>query len=202
MADASKVWEEALPRIKNGVTGVGVWAALNAARPIALEDGVIVLGLPAQDSELAGHLKVATTKRLIESVVSMICGQSVAAKVIDGVSQEDYDTYKRREAERARLQQQALEKMRTELTARTSWDQVYEQLGRRFAAVSNKSLPQNRARFLEEAVELVAEARRRQATYDEAGERNFARCLERLAQYAEMPSTWIARIVLERAGEL
>jgi hypothetical protein len=202
MADAAKVWEEALPRIKNGVTGVGVWAALNAARPIALEDGVIVLGLPAQDSELAGHLKVATTKRLIESVVSMICGQSVAAKVIDGVSQEDYDTYKRREAERARLQQQALEKMRTELTARTSWDQVYEQLGRRFAAVSNKSLPQNRARFLEEAVELVAEARRRQATYDEAGERNFARCLERLAQYAEMPSTWIARIVLERAGEL
>lgn len=202
MADAAKVWEEALPRIKNGVTGVGVWAALNAAKPIALEDGAIILGLPPQDSELAGHLKVATTKRLIESVVSAIFGQSVAAKVIDGVSEEDYATYKRREAERARLQQQALEKMRTELTSRTSWDQVYEQLGRRFAAVSNKSLPQNRARFLEEAVELVAEARKGQSNYDEAGERSFARCLERLAQYAELPSTWIARIVLERAGEL
>ena len=202
MADAAKVWEEALPRIKNGVTGVGVWAALNAAKPIALEDGAIVLGLPPQDSELAGHLKVATTKRLIESVVSAVFGQSVAAKVIDGVSEEDYATYKRREAERARLQQQALEKMRTELTSRTSWDQVYEQLGRRFAAVSNKSLPQNRARFLEEAVELVAETRKGQSTYDEAGERSFARCLERLAQYAELPSTWIARIVLERAGEL
>lgn len=202
MADVAQIWAEALPKIKNGVTGAGVWAALNAARPIAFEDGTLVLGVPAKDSELAGHLKVSATKRLIEATVSALLQQQIVARVIDGTSQEDYETFKRREVERARLQQQSLEKMRTELAARTNWDQVYEQLGRRFAAVSNKSLPQNRARFLEEAVELVAEARKDQANYDEAGERNFARCLERLAQYAELPSAWVARIVMERAGEL
>ena len=93
-------------------------------------------------------------------------------------------------------------KMRAELESRTSWDTVYEQLSRRYAAVTNKSLPQNRARFFEEALELIAEARRTQATFDDIGERNFARCLERLAQYSEVPSTIVAIQVLQKSGEL
>ncbi len=202
MADVAQVWAEALPKVKNGVTGVGVWAALNACRPVALEDGILVLGLPPQDSELAGHLKVNATKRLIEMTLASLLHEQIGVRIIDGTSQEDYETFKRREVERARLQQQSLEKMRTELTARTSWDQVYEQLGRRFAAITNKSLPQNRARFFEEAVEVIVEARKGQETFDDAGERNFARCLERLAQYAEVPSVIVARVVLERAGEI
>jgi len=202
MADVAQVWAEALPKVKDGVTGVGVWAALNAARPIAYEDGSFVIGVPVKDSELSGHLKVQATKRLIEVILAQVLNTPVVVRVIDGITQDDYETFKRREVERARLQQQSLEKMRAELTARTSWDQVYEQLGRRFAAVANKSLPQNRARFFEEAVELVAEARKSQDSWDDAGERSFARCLERLAQYAEMPSTIVARVVLERAGEI
>jgi predicted secreted Zn-dependent protease len=68
--------------------------------------------------------------------------------------------------------------------------------------MANKSLPQNKARFFEEAVELVAEARKEQTTFDDAGERNFARCIERLAQYSDVPSTLVARTVMERSGEI
>jgi len=75
-------------------------------------------------------------------------------------------------------------------------------LSRKYAAVANKSLPQNRARFFEEGVELVVEARKAQQNFDELQERNFARCLERLAQYAELPSAIVAREVLTRSGEL
>jgi len=202
MPDVAELWSKTLPEIKNAVSGVGVWTALNAARPVAFEDGNFVIGLSERDSELAGHLKVATTKRLIETLLGRAANASLTLRVIDGTSGADYETFKRRELERARLQQQSLDKMRTEMTARTSWDQVYEQLGRRFAAVTNKSLPQNRARFFEEAVSLVAEARQGQTNYDDAGERNFARCLERLAQYSEVPSAIVAREVLQRAGEL
>jgi vacuolar-type H+-ATPase subunit H len=88
------------------------------------------------------------------------------------------------------------------MKARTSWDQVYEQLSRRWSAVGNKSLPQNRARFFEEAIEIVAEARKEMQSSDDMSERNFARCLERVAQYVEMPSTLVATLVLQRAGEL
>jgi len=88
------------------------------------------------------------------------------------------------------------------MAAKSSWETVYEQLSRRYAAVSNKTLPQNRARFYEEAVELIAQARKEQTNFDDMGERNFARCLERVAQYSEVPSTLVAAEILRRVGEM
>ncbi len=202
MADVEQVWKQSLPVIIQQVSGRGVWAALNAVRPITLEDNVLIVGITAGDSELAGHLRLPATKRLMDMTISKVLGVAATVRVIDGVTMADYDVVKRRDAERRRLQEAELTKMRAEMTAKTSWDAVYEQLARRFAAVTNKSLPQNKARFFEEAVALIAEARQSQAQWDDMGERNFARCLERLAQYVEMPSTLVAVEVLHKSGEL
>jgi hypothetical protein len=202
MAELAEIWNELLPSIREGVTGVGVWTALNLAKPLALEDGQFVLGLPHEAGELGGHLRMSLTKRLIEQSVSAKTESPVTLRVIEGTELTDWEVEKRRDAEKARLNQQQLNKMRAEMQARSSWETIYEALSRKYAAVPNKSLPQNRARFLEEAIEMIAEARRSQSTYDELGERNFARCLERLAQYSELPSTFVATQVLQRAGEL
>jgi hypothetical protein len=202
MTDVSATWKAALPQVQNSVTGRGVWAALNAAQSIAYENNVFVIGLPPQDNELSGHLKIASTKRLMEMSLSQQLGSNVSVRIIDGTTAEDYEIVKRRDSERRRMEDAEMAKMRAELASKSNWESVYEQLSRRFSAVTNKSLPQNRARFFEEAVEIVAEARRGQTVYDDLGERNFARCLERLAQYSEVPSVLVARAVLERAGEL
>jgi hypothetical protein len=202
MPELVEVWSEALPTIRNGVTGVGIWTALNLAKPIAFEHGTLVLGLPHSEMELSGHLKLAVTKRLIESTMGGLLKQAVNARIIDGTEYADWELEKRRDLEKKRLTDQSMAKLRAEMSARSNWDQIYEQLGRKFASVPNKSLPQNRARFFEEAVSLLAEARREQTSWDDFGERSFARCLERLAQYAEVPSTIVANTVLQRAGEL
>ena len=202
MPDVEQVWKQALPVVINQVSGRGVWAALNAARPILFEDNVLVLGLQVHDTELAGHLRIPSTKRLLDVTLTKLMGAPTTVRVIDGTTLADYDVVKRRDAERRRLQEAELTKMRSELTSKASWDGVYDQLARRFAAVTQKSLPQNRARFFEEAVALIAEARQSQAEWDDLGERNFARCLERLAQYSEIPSTLVAIEVLKKAGEL
>ncbi|MBN9501741.1 MAG: hypothetical protein BGO01_15285 [Armatimonadetes bacterium 55-13] len=202
MADVAEIWAKSLPVIKQGVTGVGIWTALNTCKPLLVENGMFVLGLPHEDSELAGHLKLASTKRLIEQTIAPYFDGPMTLRVIEGTTLADWDLEKRRDAEKQRLNQQSMEKLRAELQARSSWDQIYDQLSRKYAAVSNKSLPQNRARFFEEGVELIAEARKGQTSFDDLGERNFARCLERLAQYAEIPSALVAREVLQRAGEI
>lgn len=202
MAEPAEIWKSSLPFIMKGVTGRGVWAAVNAVQPIALDGDTLVIGIPHSDSELSGHLRIPQTKRIIEVAVSQVVGKPFNVKLIDGVSEADYELAKKKDVERRRLQEAEMQKMRAELAAKSSWDTVYEQLSRRFAAVTNKSLPQNRARFFEECVELIAQARRDQANYDDLGERNFARCLERLAQYSEVPSTIVAAQVLQRAGEL
>ncbi len=202
MAEIADVWKAVLPEIKNSVTGVGVWTALNHAKALALQDGVLFIGMPMNMNELAGHLRMANHKRIIEQIVGKHVGQQLTARIIDGTGQEDLERALRKDAEARRLQDQAMAKMRAELEARSSWEGIYEQLSRRFASVTNRSLPQNRARFYVEAIELVAETRKSQASWDELGERNFARCIERIAQYSDVPSTIVARHVLQRAGEL
>jgi hypothetical protein len=202
MPDVAEIWAQVLPTIKQGVTGVGVWTALNSCKPIVMEKGMFVLGVNHEESELGGHLKLASTKRLIEQTLAGALNEPVQLRVIEGVTLSDWDIEKRRDAEKQRLNEQSMTKLRAELQARSSWDQVYEQLSRKYAAVANKSLPQNRARFFEDGVELVVQARKDQVNFDDLQERNFARCLERLAQYSELPSAIVAREVLLRAGEL
>lgn len=202
VAEIADVWKVSLPKIMDGVTGRGVWAALNASRPIVLEEGVFVLGVPMGTGDLVGHLRIPATQRLIESTVSQAAGTPLKLRIIDGTAPDDWAMAKRRDAERRRLQEAQMAKLKNELEAKTSWDTIYESLARRYAAVSNKSLPQNRARFYEEAIETVVEARKGMPNLDEQQERNFARCLERVSQYTEVPGTLVALDVLRRAGEL
>lgn len=202
MAELAEVWKEVLPEIKNSVTGVGVWTALNHARPLALDDGLLYVGMPMNMAELAGHLRMPQTKRLIEVILGRVLGQQLTVRVIDGDSAEDLERVRRKEVEARRLQEQAMAKMKAEIESRSNWEGVYEQLSRRYAAITNRSLPQNRARFFEEAIELVAETRKSQNNWDDLGERNFARCIERISQYSDVPSTLVAIQVLQRAGEL
>jgi hypothetical protein len=201
VADIQEVWKVVLPELRKAVTGVGVWAALNSCRPLLVEDDILVIGLPHESSELGGHLRLAHTKHLIETMVSEKYGSKLTLRVIDGTAMTDWETVKRRDIEARRLQDQALEKARLEMAARSTWDSVYEQLGRTYAAISNKSLPQNRARFFREAVALVVEARKANLAKDELGERNFARCIERVAQYSDVPSTVVAMHILGETGE-
>jgi hypothetical protein len=197
MADLGAVWSQELPEMKRHVSGVGVWQALNAAVPLALEDGVLVLGMPHELSELTGHLRMAQTRRSIETQMSKALGQQITLRVIDGATLADWESAKLRDAEAERLKQIAAARVRQEVEARISWEAAHENLNRKFAGMPMKSLPQNRAKFFWEAIYMVAEARRANPGNDELTERNFARCLERVAQYAEVPGTIVAMHVLE-----
>lgn len=202
MTDLQEVWKEVLPEIKKAVSGVGVWTALNTCKPLSVEDGTLVIGLPHQDMELAGHLRIAHTKRLIETFVGEKLGQELNLRVIEGTSQADLETMRRRDIEAKRLQEQALEKARVEYEARATWESVYEQLSRVYSSIPNKTMPQNRAKFYEEGIRILVEARKRNLTMDDLGERNFARCIERLAQYSDVPSTLVAVRIAEEVGHL
>ena len=132
MAEVAELWQKILPQVKAGVTGIGVWTALSSAVPIALEDGVLVIGVPGGQSELGGHLRMPSTSRLIESTASAACGSQTRLRVIDGITQNDWDLTKRRDAERRRMQEADMVKMKAELESKTSWESVYEKISREY----------------------------------------------------------------------
>lgn len=199
MTDLATIWQTILPEVRNGVTGVGVWTALNAAKPVALEGNQFVLGVPPESSDLSGHLKMHATKLLIERMISQQVGQPIECRVIDGVTPQDWETTKRKDHEARKLQEQALNRSRAELAATTTWDTILEGLARRNAQVENKSMPQKRAKFYVEAIDLVVAFVREHPVQSDLDERNFARVIERVSQYAEVPSVLVAQAVLEKA---
>lgn len=197
-AALAEVWNEALPEILNRVTGVGVWTALKSSVPVAYENDQLVLGLPSQDSQLMGHLRLPQVRSAVENLMRHKLRGDVNLVVINGTTESDWTTEKKRQEERRKLQQQALDRQKREISAGRSWDGIYDQLSRAYAALPNRSMPQVRARYLLQSVDIVAEALTETPINDELAERNYARCLERIAQYCEVPSTIVALKVLER----
>lgn len=200
MYDVQAIWSECLPEVMNAVTGMGVWTALKSAVPIAYEEGTLVLGLPSGQTELAGHLRLPQTKRIIEATFQKrVDGAKVELRMIAGTAVADWETEKRRDIEKRRLQEQALARARKEVEAGKSWETVYEQLSRKYANTPQRSLPQNRAKFFLEAVEIVANALIETPIADDMAERNYARCLERIGTYCELPSAYVGIKVLEKS---
>jgi len=202
MSDIASAWSAALPEVRRGVTGVGVWAALNSARPVSLEGDAFVLGVPHESSELSGHLRMVGTKMLIEREMAARLGRTIQLRVIEGTSSDDWERVKRKEAEARRLQDAALARARAEIQARSSWETVYEQLSRAYASIPNRSMPQSRARYYRDAIEIVAKATKIHPVADDLSERNYARCLERIAQYSEVPSVLVALAVEDKISSL
>lgn len=192
------VWKEAVPDIMRQVTGTGVWTAIRSATPIAYDEGTFVLGLDGRDSELAGHLRLAQPKRVIEDTIGRYLNEKVTVRIIQGTEPGDWELEKKRDAEKRRLQEEALNRQRAEIASGKSWDKIYEQLSRLYAGMTNRSFPQNRAQFFNQAIDVVSQALIETPITDDMAERNYARCLERIAQYTEVPSTIVALKVLER----
>lgn len=199
MSNLAEVWKNSLPEIMKNVTGVGVWTALRSSIPIAFEQETIVLGLPGEDQELAGHLRIPQTRRAIEVELAKHFNSKVNLRVINGVTNEDWETEKKRDEEKQRLQNAALVRQKAELIAGRSWDSVFEQVSRTYAGMANRSLPQVRAAFFLQAIQIVSDALLDTPINDDMAERGYARVLERVAHYCELPSSYVALKVMEKA---
>jgi hypothetical protein len=196
--DFYDAWNASLEDIKKQVTGTGVWNALNVAIPITLEeDGTFVLGVVEKEVESRGHLTQANTRRVMEQELGKKLGRRVEVAVIDGITINHWESLKRRREEFLRLEREAAEKAREKAGKTSAWDTIYEQMGREFGELQGKAMPQVRARFMLWCVDLVA-AHLHGSQHSDDDERNFSRCVDRIAAYADANHTYIAAMILER----
>lgn len=195
--DFYDAWNASLEDIKKQVTGVGIWSALNAAIPIALDDSTFVLGVDERDAESHGHLALANVRRVMEQELEKRLGSKVEVEVIAGITINHWESLKRRRDEFRRLEKESAERAKERATQVSVWDSIYDQMGREFGNLENKAQPQVRARFMLWCVDLVA-AHLHGSEHTEDDERNFARCVDRIASYADANQTYIAAMILER----
>jgi hypothetical protein len=190
------VWSNVRERVKERVTGRSLYQALDLLTPIVMESETLVLGVPSEHALLASHLNTPTVRRWMELFLEEAYGFRPQIVIIEGTTLQDWHLYQRKQAELHRLTETSMRKQAQETRAYTSWEGVYEQVGRAFAATPSRSLATSRARYLQEALQIVREAMQHLPLDDELDERQLNRIIERIATNVDAPAALIAWLLL------
>ncbi|MHB1460387.1 MAG: hypothetical protein ACYC1M_03790 [Armatimonadota bacterium] len=196
-----QVWAETVDRVKDKIVNITFWGALEAAKPIILDGDFFVVGMPPSDAHLGGHLRNSTYRSELERTIEEISGVHVLLRIIDGITREDWQRVKVREATQDRQKQQSEAVRKREKASDELWSELFERTQRMYASQPLRSLPQGRAIYLQKVLELTVETMDRiippDEPVDEINARNLARVIERIATNTDTPSTLIAHEFLK-----
>lgn len=194
--EMQQVWSAIRERVKQQVTGRTLYRALDALQLVTIEGETVVLGLPHEEYQLAGHLNAPTVRKWIEQYIEEAYAVRPQLVIIEGTNLQDWQLHQRKQDELRRLSEQGTRKREAEARTYTNWEAVYEQVGRKFAETPGRSLAMNRARYLNEMIAFVRDALQRIPVESEADERQLNRIIERIANNAEAPSAVVAWLIL------
>ncbi|MCW5933293.1 MAG: hypothetical protein KIT45_03215 [Fimbriimonadia bacterium] len=194
--DIYQSWNRIREQIKDRVTGRNVWQALDVLNPIAEVDGTTVLGIPHSYSEYISYVSNVTTKRLIEQVIEEHLGEKRSILIIEGATQQDWEAYQRKQEEARRISEGLSAKESVARKSADSWEGLYEWLGRRYADTPNRSLAQNRAQYLQDAVEATRKLLEQTPIENEQDERQFNRVIERITTNTDVAPAMVGWLIL------
>ena len=197
-----KIWREATEVVLIRSDRFGpLNQAMQAAIPITLDGDILVVTLPGSERHLSGHLDTASNRNAILNALELVSGGRLTFRIIDGTTVEDWQILKqaekRRVASAARRQATpSAPTVRVGGAAVGPWDELLQQLHRRYQELPRRQYAQAKARYLRESLGLilrVEEETRLEGEVDEdAHERALARALERVATIVELPAVVVA----------
>lgn len=201
---AHQVWLTAAEKVKDRVIAPTLYRALELPVGICVDGDEFILGFANQDSPMAGHLRSAQHRAIIDQCVSEVLKQPVRVRIIEGTTPQDYEHYKEqtkaRESSHVTLSAQK-EKERKIILA---WDEVGEQISRTYARLNLRQLAQQRAEFMWAAFRIINEAVEKMGyteTSDEVQKRALARVFEKFSTVVEIPSTMLAYEFFKLRGD-
>lgn len=199
--DLDALWNWVVAEIKKETSTPSFWRSLESARPLTLENREeLILGFDESQGHNAGLLTNDKNKNHIEQILERATKVRLRIRVIHGTTMEDWEAEKRIQAEGARMVQQNRQQVRQQAQAGDSWENIGEQLVRRYNDYPNRMLASAQGRFLSEAVTTLSEAHTRLMgdPPTEEQDRNYARVLERIGERIRVPPPMIAYLVNER----
>ena len=172
-----------------------LYRALELPVGIAVDENEFILGFANQDIPMAGHLRSAQHRAIVDQCVSEVLKRKVRVRIIEGTTVEDYEHYKKQQQAREQTHVTLNVQREKERRVIQAWDQVGEQITRMYAKLHLRQLAQQRADFIWSAFEIINEAVDNMGYSDASEEiekRALARVFEKFATVVEIPSTMLA----------
>lgn len=196
--DLNKLWNWVTTQVKQRITQPSLWRAMEAARPVTLEDDRLVLGFEQGMGVEAGLFKDTVNRNTIEQALEAALKRRVSIYLISGITMADWELERSLMEEARKLSQSSRQELDRSSGA-DSWDAVGDSIVRRYSSLTNRALPSVQAKFLDESVQTIADAYEKlMQDSSEANLRSFNRCIDRVAERSAAPHSVVAYLVLER----
>lgn len=191
---APQLWAKTVEQVKLTVNHRSLWETLEKAVGIAIEDGILIVGMNARNFNEAGHMQTSEHRNAIETTASALAGQPLKIRVIEGDTPADWANTQVRDAKVAAMRTATYDRRDKEGAATQSWDHIYEHVAKSWSSLHGRQLPQIRSRYLKEMVGRIADELDRDPPRDsdEHAQRLIARVIDRVAGNVEVPSTVVA----------
>lgn len=190
------VWSRVVDEVKHQVVHPTLWKALEAGVAVTVENGQFIVGFPMGTFHLSGNLMSLDHKNVIEASIAKHSGQRLTLRIIEGGTMEDWEAVKEKEAHAAALREAAAAKSMDEKSSVRVWDTLLDQIGRKYATLPLRQLPQSRAAYIAEALRMISDAIDKVIPAgeqpDELTQRALGRVIEKVANLVEVPSTLVA----------
>lgn len=192
---AHQIWLVAAEKVKDRVIAPTLYRALELPTGIAVEGDEFILGFSNTDIPMAGHLRSAQHRAIIDQCVSEVIKQKVRVRIIEGTTIEDYERYKQQLAAKDNTQVTISAQKEQERRIIAAWEEVSERISRQYAKLQLRQLAQQRADFLWDAFKILNESVDKMGYNENSSDiekRALARVFEKFATAVEIPSTMLA----------
>jgi cell division protein YceG involved in septum cleavage len=178
---------------------------MEIAQPITMENGWFVVGFPAGSYHMSGNLTTGDHQNAIERAILQFTNTKLKLRIIEGDTIDDWQHVKFKDQHIARLRAEKATQREKESEISQAWDNLLEQISRRYATASYRQLPQGKARYVREIMQLISatmdDLMPTGEETDDISERALARALEKVGQLADIPSPFIALELMRMRGE-
>ncbi|MBM3472021.1 MAG: hypothetical protein FJX75_01950 [Armatimonadetes bacterium] len=191
--DVRKLWDAVNATLHEGAINRPLWEAARTVVPLVIEEesGTLVLGMPTNRMDLAGHLETRVNKARLQEIVQAKLGRRLDLRVIEGDTIEAYQRAAEREKLRAASTEAAHLKAQEVWTAAASWDALNEQILMSHTQLESRRFVTSRVKFMVRCVRMTADAedriREREPGKEDFHERQLARTLEKIAGLTDSP---------------
>lgn len=192
---AHQIWLEAAEKVKDRVIAPTLYRALEMPTGITVDGDEFILGFSNADLPMAGHLRSAQHRAIIDQCVSEVLKKKVRVHIIEGTTFADYERYKQQQKARETTQVHLNAQREAERKVMQAWEEVAEKITRSYAKLQLRQLAQQRAEFMWQAFRIINQAVEKlnySDSSDEIQKRALARVFEKFATAVEIPSTMLA----------
>ena len=194
--DAEELWRRMQELLQRGDLNPPLWAAVDAVRPLTVDDDTMVVAVQTAEMQHAGYIESGRNKAQLQQLLEQVSGQHLNIRVIDGATVADWERVKQRETAGAAAASAQAQARAAQKGAQAIWRQGAEEVFAIFTGARARARGTDLARLMLESVAAMCEveqaAREDSPDDEELHSQQLNRVIDRVATYCSVPPPVVA----------